>query len=138
MDGFPHGHAGYRSTEYDLMYSIGTPFQGIRCARPALTAFAVQTVEKKLLREVRDVTKVSSGLHVWTPGRGGKPGSVRVEWDDLGINTMSEVQDILKRHQPLTWHYLMKIATPKERKKTGATAVAVRRSRPTELVSSTP
>jgi hypothetical protein len=47
----------------DLMYSTTTPYTEIKPVRAALTSFAVQIVERKLISEVKKAVDVKSGLH---------------------------------------------------------------------------
>jgi hypothetical protein len=100
----------------------------------ALTSFAAQLIEQQVLKEVRNATDISSGLHVWASGQRGQPGHSLVEWEDIGPNTISDVEKILKIRQPLTWHYLVRIATPEQRKRNAVAAAVKRRNRPPELV----
>ena len=48
----------------DLMYSTSVPYLEIKPIRPALTAFAAQTVKAKMIHEAESTVKLSSGLHV--------------------------------------------------------------------------
>jgi len=56
---------GQPQTPLDLnnMYSPSTHFLDIGPARPAITSFAVQFIEKKLTQERNVAVKLSSGLH---------------------------------------------------------------------------
>jgi hypothetical protein len=76
------------------MYSTDVPYTDIKAARPALTTFAAQLIEKRLLKEMREVTKSNAGLHVWSPARNGNPGYPLVKWDDLGVHTVSDAADV--------------------------------------------
>ncbi|KAF8804246.1 hypothetical protein BYT27DRAFT_7107802, partial [Phlegmacium glaucopus] len=74
----------------------------IKPARAALTAFAAQIIEKKLVQEVRRAVEPQSGLHATSKKRG----TQKVEWADMGASTVSHVEGIIKRCQPLTWRFL--------------------------------
>ena len=56
-------------------------------------------------------SKPSSGLHASAK----KKGSQQVEWSDIGAATISKVGQIIRKHQPLTWYYMMSIAQPESR-----------------------
>jgi hypothetical protein len=43
-----------------------------------------------------------------------KNSSHKLEWTDIGAVTVPHVAEI-KKHQPLTWHYMMEIARPESR-----------------------
>lgn len=95
-----------------LMYSREEPWTSIKFARLALTSFAVQTTREKMVNEVNAVTNVASGLHVATPKRNGKPARRLVTWENIGPKLLSEITDIYKRYQPVTWDILMHMAAP--------------------------
>jgi hypothetical protein len=111
------------------MYSPSTPFIDIRPARPAITSFAVQLVQKKLTQERMVAVRPSNGLYASTSAKSPEKG---VSWDDIGLTTVADVTEVLKKHQPLTWHYLMELTTPKARKRRGQ--VIARKYRPPEVV----
>lgn len=89
-----------------LMYSTTTLYTEIKSARAALTAFAAQIVEKKLVAEAKVAVWPSSGLHATLKKRG----SQKVEWADIGANTVSQAMEIIKQHQPLLWYYTNRVA----------------------------
>jgi len=89
-----------RSSE-DLknMYSPSTPFLDIGPARPTITSFAVQLVEKKLIQERTVAVRPSSGLYALATA---KSADQTLSWDDVGLTTVADVTEVLKKHQPLT------------------------------------
>jgi hypothetical protein len=89
--------------DHKNIYSPSTPFLNIGCAQPAITSFAVQLVQQKLTQERTVAMRPSSGLHASTTAKSVEKG----------------VTKVLKVHQPLTWHYLIQLATPKARKRKG-------------------
>jgi hypothetical protein len=99
------------------MYSPSTPFIDIRPARPAITSFAAQLVQKKLTQE-RMVAGPSNGLYTSTSAKSAEKG---VGWDDIGLTMVADVTEVLKKHQPLIWHYLMELTTPKAQKQQAPT-----------------
>ena len=111
------------------MYSPSTPFLDIKPARPAITSFAVQLIEKKLTQERNMAVRPSSGLHA--SAKTNSPDKI-LSWEDVGLTTVADITDILKEHQPLTWHYLLKLTTPKPRKQNGV--IVVQKYRPPEMV----
>ncbi|KAF9491306.1 hypothetical protein BDN71DRAFT_1510475 [Pleurotus eryngii] len=92
--------------ERDLMYSTEVDYQQIWAARPGLTSFAAQLVGQKLEMEIKKVVMKKNGLQTFTTGGGdiAKAGQ--------GINTYTDTQAIFRLHQPLTWAYLLRLATP--------------------------
>jgi hypothetical protein len=125
-------HSPYGSDEdTSLMFSTMIPYTEISRVRSCLTSFAVQIVERRLVREATNAVKPSSGLHAVVSC---KTTQRKAEWVDIGTTTVPEVAEILKKHQPLTWHYLTKIAARKPRVRSGA--VLVRKRRPIDTVGS--
>ncbi|KII83514.1 hypothetical protein PLICRDRAFT_119348 [Plicaturopsis crispa FD-325 SS-3] len=122
--------SGRHERDSSLMYSTTTPYTDISSVRPALSSFAAQLIAKKLVQEAEDAVKVASGLHVAISE---KTGSKEATWGDIGATTMSHVQGIIQKHQPLTWYYTMQIAARKPRVREGV--IAVRQKRPPEVVS---
>jgi hypothetical protein len=71
----------------------------------------------------------SSGLHASATA---KSADKSLSWDDIGLTTVADVTEVLKKHQPLTWHYLIQLTTPKAQKRNGR--VVARKYRPPEVV----
>jgi len=86
-------------------------------------------VEKKLIQECTVAVRPSSGLHASVTA---KSADQTLSWDDVGLTTVADVTDVLKKHQPLIWHYLIQLTTPKARKQKGM--VIARKYRPPEVV----
>lgn len=125
----PYGRL-HRDSE--LMYSTTVPYSTIKPVRPALTSFAAQLVESKLVKEAEAAIMSSSGLHV---SLSAKRSAIRnVEWTDIGTTTMEQTQEILKAHQPLMWSLILKLASRPPRKNSQG-VLAIRQKRPPELVS---
>jgi hypothetical protein len=57
-------------TEDVSMYSTTSVYTSIKPARAALTAFAAQIIEKKLIQEARKAVQPRSGLHATSKKRG--------------------------------------------------------------------
>jgi hypothetical protein len=123
-DGRPRSNEDHKQ-----MLSPSIPFTDIRPARPAITSFAVQVVEKRLLYERQQASKPSSGLHAVTNAQSGDKAVI---WDAIGSGTVAEITASLQTSQPLTFHYLSQLATPKPRKRNGV--VVQRKTRPPEIV----
>jgi len=124
-------HSPYgREKDTSLMFSVTTPYTEISSVRSCLTSFAVQVVEQRLVQEATNAVKPSSGLHAVVSR---KTAERKAEWVDIGTTTVPKVAEILKKHQPLTWHYLTKIAARKPRVRDGA--VLVRKRQPVDTVS---
>jgi hypothetical protein len=100
------------SADDENMYSPSTPFLDIGPARPAITSFAVQLVGKKLTQEHTVAVRPSSGLHAPVTA---KSADKSLGWDDVGLTTVADVTEVLKKHQPLIWHYLIQLTTSKAR-----------------------
>jgi hypothetical protein len=111
------------------MYSPSIPFTDIHPARPAITSFAMQVVEKRLLYERQQASKPSSGLHAVTSAQSGNKA---VTWDAIGSGTVAEITASLQTCQPLTFHYLSRLATPKPRKRNGV--IIQHKTQPPEIV----
>ena len=125
----PYGRL-HRDSE--LMYSTTVPYSTIKPIRPALSSFAAQLVESKLVKEAEAAIMTSSGLHVSISA---KKSAVRnIEWTDIGTITMEKTQEIFKAHQPLTWSLILKLASRPPRKDSQG-VLAIRQKRPPEFVS---
>ena len=74
------------------MYSVTTPYTEIRSVRPALSSFAAQIVEVRLLQEARAAVHESSGLHASVMN---KPKDGLVKWANLGTSLMPMAQAAL-------------------------------------------
>ncbi|TFK48603.1 hypothetical protein OE88DRAFT_1683868, partial [Heliocybe sulcata] len=90
-----------------LMFSTAVSATDIGPSRPAISSFAAQLVEKQLIKEAEAAVGTSSGLVVKSTS---KTGDALLQWSDVGAGTNAEVESLLRSHQPLTWHYLRKIA----------------------------
>ncbi|KAF9475611.1 hypothetical protein BDN70DRAFT_996280 [Pholiota conissans] len=122
----PYGRLQRSSPE---MFSVTIPYTSIKPVRAALTSFAAQVVQEKLVTEAEDAIKVSSGLHVSLSSH--KTGAKKLEWTDIGSATVEKTKKIIREHQPLTWSLLMKLAARPPRSLNGAKVVCVKR--PPEL-----
>jgi len=98
--------------------------------RPALTSFAAQLVEKKLMKEAESAIKSSTGLHISLSKKETQENLIK--WPDIGSATVENARKIIQEHQPLTWSLIMKISSrpPRTRNK----VEAVRQRRPPEMV----
>jgi len=97
-------HSPYgREKDASLMFSVTTPYTEISSVRSCLTSFAVQVVEQRLVQEATNAVKPSSGLHTVVSC---KMAERKAEWVDIGTTTVPKVAEILKKHQPLTYHSL--------------------------------
>jgi hypothetical protein len=115
----------------ETMFSVTTPYTEMKSVRPALSSFAAQIVEARLLQEACAAVHESSGLHASVTS---KTQDGLVEWADLGASLMPTAQAALQMYQPLTFHYMCRIAEPKCRKRKGE--IKMRSYRPPDLVSS--
>jgi hypothetical protein len=81
----PYGVTAKGSTEEKLMFSLDVEYQDVTSIRPALSAFAAQTVKKRLVQEAPEncmhytVTKSSQEQNKW-------------EWSDVGLTTVVTVK----------------------------------------------
>jgi hypothetical protein len=120
---------GRGTEESDISKSLSILYHDVKPVRAALYSFALQTTERILVKEAETAIKPSTGLHASVTSSNS---SRRTHWADIGSATLSHVAEIMKEHQPLTWHYAMKIAEPKPRKRGGVTII--RQSRPAQGV----
>ncbi|KAF9050825.1 hypothetical protein BDZ89DRAFT_593109 [Hymenopellis radicata] len=106
----------------------------IRPVRPAMSSFAMQIVEERVVEQARTAVKPESGLHVHIPTkkRPVKAGVEVVDWRRLGKETHSTVARLHRRHQPILWALLTAAATPAAYK-----GKSSRENRPIDLVVST-
>ncbi|TCD62750.1 hypothetical protein EIP91_006448 [Steccherinum ochraceum] len=94
------------------MYSISpTPASSLKRARPGLTSRAVELVSEQIVLEMRNAVKGESGLHgSLLASRSG--GRRHLSWEDVGFLTMDKTTAIFRRHSPLTYELLSRLATP--------------------------
>jgi hypothetical protein len=112
------------------MYSVTLPYTQIGPVRAALSSFAAQIIEAELLQEAQVAVQDTSGLHAPVNSDADDDS---VEWADIGATLIPTVKITLKTHQPLMFHYMLKIAEPKPQKRKGV--ITIRTYRPPDLVS---
>ncbi|KAH9924246.1 hypothetical protein B0H21DRAFT_712469 [Amylocystis lapponica] len=139
---FLHGHTQYtpatiidlwfchpngrdaRTKETEPMYSLTIPFTELKYIHPSLTAFAAQTVHRQLVCEADKAVRPKNGLHAsWRmkPPLSQTPiethhNKKKIEWTDIGSATVPRMEEIFRKHQPLTWVYLLALAKHKKKK----------------------
>lgn len=121
----PSGIPADGTGEEEELYSTVTEYCKLKSAHAAITALAVDLAYKKFDKELRQVIKKTSGLHTFTTN--GSP----VPLDDYGSKTFLSAVDTFKKIQPLTWSFVVQLATPTPRRKA---AQLKRAERPLELV----
>src|SRR5882762_7522120 len=121
------------SNDLSGFYCVDTPYIEIKPVRAALSSFAAQIVEVRLIQEARIAVEESSGMHASIVSEDFDSG---VEWADIGASLIPTVQANLQQHQPLAFHYMRRIAEPKPQRRNGV--VAVRVNRPPQLVTINP
>ncbi|TFY79571.1 hypothetical protein EWM64_g4441 [Hericium alpestre] len=126
---FKHSYGRPKGEEKDMMYSTDMPAKDIKGARATISSFAAQLVEKQLVREMENVIKPSSGLHVITQSKTGKHA---LDWERLGPELFDNVATILQEHQPLAWHLLIQMASRRPRVHEGE--VLIREQHPVEPI----
>jgi hypothetical protein len=119
--------AGHHSAD---MYSVAIPYLEMRPVRAAISLFAAQIVETRLLEEAQVGIDEDNGMHASITSRNE---AGRVEWASIGASLIPAIQANLSQHMPLAFHYMLRIAEPRPRKRKGA--IAVRIHRPPNLVS---
>lgn len=119
--------------EREQMYSPAIHYKDRRIARPALSAFAVQIVGSKVLRERNTVVRSAHGLH-GSEASNRRGGRRALSWSDVGSHTVEKVTEVLREYQPLTWHIVESLVSPKPRRRNGV--LAVRKARPANVVRS--
>ncbi|KAH9949518.1 hypothetical protein B0H21DRAFT_672644, partial [Amylocystis lapponica] len=103
---FHHPDGQYaRTDDEEPMYSITPAFTEMKLIRPALTAFAAQTVLHKLLDEAEEAIEPRN---------------------DVGAATVPRVADIMREHQPLTWKYFLALAQRDHKKPSDAVRITRR------------
>ncbi|OAX43768.1 hypothetical protein K503DRAFT_68726 [Rhizopogon vinicolor AM-OR11-026] len=90
-------------------------YQDITSIRPALSAFAAQTVKKRLVQEVNCAAAPENGMHCTVTKSSQEQNEL--EWSDVGLMTVDTVKTTIQANQPLTWAYVTAIATPRPHKR---------------------
>ncbi|PIL27740.1 hypothetical protein GSI_10893 [Ganoderma sinense ZZ0214-1] len=125
------GRAKQDDPEFKHMYSPTLPYQNLKHARIAISAMCIQASMKQMRLERMRAVKGSSGLHGSAEGRRGRR---QLSWEDIGSKTVSKVQDIIKTYQPVTYHIIKDLVSPRPyRNEHGV--IAVRKTRPPEVVT---
>ena len=124
----PYGLPPEENSERHMLFSTTDGYISIRYARPAITSFAAQTVQEKLVKDAAKTVKRNEGLHTFTTQRDSDEMTSRY---DLGAHVFSDVTKIYQEKMLLAWELLMAIATPNEDAKT-------RERRPPEYVNNLP
>ncbi|KAL1945780.1 hypothetical protein VTO73DRAFT_1782 [Trametes versicolor] len=119
------------SDAYSHMYSLDLKWEEHRHARVALTSMAAQLCRQQLRREQQSAVRGKHGLHGTAAAL---YGHLQLSWEDIGQKTVSNVEGILKKHQPLTLGLITALATPVPQKNDAGVRV-VRKSRPPALVA---
>ena len=102
----PYGLPHEDDKERQLLYSTEVDYRCIKHARPAMTSFAAQLIQEKLVREARRAVQKDGGLHTFTLK--GK----EISRYDLGAQAFPESMERLQESMPLACRYLLMIATP--------------------------
>jgi len=123
----PDGRVHADSEDHVHMYALAPKYTLIKPARASLSAFAAQATEKKLVQEARKAVLPTSGLHATSKKRG----QHKIEWADIGAATVQKVEAIIKKHQPLTWRLINRIAGGSN----NGEVYAVKKRRPPKIVS---
>ncbi|PPQ82133.1 hypothetical protein CVT24_012465, partial [Panaeolus cyanescens] len=121
--------AGAGKSESDLMYNLDVPYHLIQSLRPAITSYAAQTIEKRVIFEAQKAVGATAGLHASLR----KSAHCKVEMIDIGASTMSEIGSVQIDHQPLTCRLLESIGG-RARNPVRTTRVRKGDLRPVELV----
>ncbi|KAJ2972242.1 hypothetical protein NUW54_g12312 [Trametes sanguinea] len=109
----PDGRVPPSSSEFNHMYSPSPEHFTEACSvRVALTSFATQVVSKQLAKEAERAVKPQHGLHASRKKKKTEGGAARLklEWADVGSTTVSRVDTVIKRYQPLLRSLLLAVA----------------------------
>jgi len=104
--------AGQFENPREHLYMLTTPYKSLKSSCAALTSYAAQKVRDRLSAEQYVAVDPDSGLHVFTPRKKAEPIKLRLSWDTYGATTFEDVQAILTKHQPLTFHFIQHLANP--------------------------
>ncbi|TRM61285.1 hypothetical protein BD626DRAFT_570939 [Schizophyllum amplum] len=127
---FSHAYgAGYADAQD--MYALQPKYTEMRDMRASLTSFAAQVTAQKLERDAEVAIQRENGLHVALGDK--SKASQRVQWSDIGSDTVKHVRTRIQQLQPLLWGLVGKVCARKERRRNGI--VAVRQKRPVENVA---
>lgn len=108
-----HAAEEFCSGDQDLLWSLDCPYHSLKSGHAALTSYAAQKVGHRLQTEQKAATDPNAGLHVFKPRKPGEQDlRLRLTWDTFGAATLSDVQAVLEKHQPLTFAYILQLAHP--------------------------
>ncbi|KAH9893369.1 hypothetical protein C8Q73DRAFT_828246 [Cubamyces lactineus] len=135
MSAWLHDEAGRPKrthAEHGKMYSLEQCWEDARHARVALTSMSMQLCQKRLRVEQRRAVKGACGLHGSALAQHGHR---EPSWDDIGQDTVTNVNRILTKYQPLALKLLTELATPVVKKNDDTGTVVARKSRPPGVVA---
>ena len=104
--------AGRFENPGESVYSLTTPYPSLKSGHAALTSYAVQKVRHQLSVEQHKAVGVDNGLHVFGPHKKTDPLNLRISWDTYGATTFKDVEDLLRKHQPLTFDLIQNLVIP--------------------------
>jgi hypothetical protein len=98
------------ASPHEPIFSTTSRWQDLKAFRPVITSLATTLVCEELQEEVCHATRKQNGLHTFTTG------AEKITEDDHAVKMFSEISAHIKGLMPLSWHFLMSMATPIERK----------------------
>lgn len=119
------------SNAWNDRFSFTKPSCDITMAEPYMTTFALELVGKRLLSEMRNVARGSSGLH--GSSRGGK-GRAKLHWSDISPMTVETVAKVFREKAPLTSYIMLQLASPRPTANQYGDRATRSTQRPPELV----
>ncbi|KAH9915340.1 uncharacterized protein B0H18DRAFT_959391 [Fomitopsis serialis] len=143
----PYGKQKDMPKDDGKWYCTEEPWQEIKTVREAMKAFAAQTVLDRLCGEAETAVRPENGLHAVLPKRrrtsgsgdpdvaGASHGIHDITWADVGAATVSNVKEIVKKHQPLTWKYALALAERPEPAGKPEDLTVSRKYRPAQVIS---
>ncbi|KAF9032634.1 hypothetical protein BJ165DRAFT_1517271 [Panaeolus papilionaceus] len=96
---------GTGKSEEHLMYNLDVPYDSIQSLRPAITSFAAQLIEKRVVFEARLAVRSEFGLHASLRTAAHQ----KLEMIDIGASTMRDIGKVQTDVQPLTSRLLESI-----------------------------
>jgi hypothetical protein len=110
---FHHAAEEFCSEGQDSPWRLDYPYHLVKSGYAALTSYAAQKVGDHLQQEQKAATGPDAGLHVFKPRKPGERDvKLRLAWDTYGATTLSDIQAVLEKHQPLTFSYIVRLTHP--------------------------
>lgn len=113
----PDGRVGANEEVAALMWTTGSPeYWKIKHIQASLTSFVAQISISQAVKQAKHAVTADGGLHVRLSTKsdsGSLKNAVHLEWKDIGVDTVTQVGDIIRAKQPFLYALLSRVVAGK-------------------------